>query len=309
MTIRSLQHFAFTVPEPDEGRRFYEDFGLEARADGDAVVLRCRGRDQDQVVLVPGAPKRLRHLSFGARADELTALAARLEANGVRLLDSPAVRGGADLWFQDPDGFLLNVCVAATAPWASAPEWRINSPGHVVRVAARGCPPRATEVRPRRLGHVLLFTSDLERQLAFYVNVLGFRLSDRCQDVGFFLRTWGDSDHHVLAFFASHAPGFHHASFEVGSLDEIGVGARRMLERGYRDGWGLGRHVIGSNFFHYIRDPWNTMAEYFCDIDFIPEDAEWEARNWPEEDSLYLWGPRTPAEFAHNFDAPDRAAS
>ncbi|MDP6805873.1 MAG: hypothetical protein QF902_11190 [Rhodospirillales bacterium] len=47
MTIRSLQHFAFAVPEPDVGRRFYEDFGLEARADGDAVVLRCEGRDQD----------------------------------------------------------------------------------------------------------------------------------------------------------------------------------------------------------------------------------------------------------------------
>ena len=81
-----------------------------------------------------------------------------------------------------------------------------------------------------------------------------------------------------------------------------------MLDSGYRDGWGLGRHVIGSNFFHYIRDPWNTMAEYFCDIDHIPEDAEWDVRNWPEEDLLYLWGPRTPADFAHNFEAPAHAA-
>ena len=177
MTIRSLQHFAFTVPKPDVGRRFYEAFGLEARADGDAVVLRCQGRDQDQVVLVPGAPKRLRHLSFVTHADELVALKGRLEANRVRLLDSPPVRGGEGLWFQDPDGLLLNVRVAEAAPWAASPEWRINSPGHVVRVAARGCPPRDSAVRPRRLGHVLLFTSDLDRQHAFYVDVLGFRLS------------------------------------------------------------------------------------------------------------------------------------
>ena len=124
MTIRSLQHFAFTVPKPDVGRRFYEAFGLEARADGDAVVLRRQGRDQDQVVLVPGAPKRLRHLSFGTHADELVALKGRLEANRVRLLDSPPVRGGEGLWFQDPDGLLLNVRVAEAAPWAASPEWR-----------------------------------------------------------------------------------------------------------------------------------------------------------------------------------------
>ncbi|MDP6805872.1 MAG: dioxygenase, partial [Rhodospirillales bacterium] len=71
------------------------------------------------MVLVPGAPKRLRHLSFGARADELAALKGRLEANRVRLLDSPAVCGGEGLWFEDPDGFLLNVRVAEAAPWAS----------------------------------------------------------------------------------------------------------------------------------------------------------------------------------------------
>ena len=31
MTIRSLQHFALSVPDPDAGRKFYEDFGLETK--------------------------------------------------------------------------------------------------------------------------------------------------------------------------------------------------------------------------------------------------------------------------------------
>jgi hypothetical protein len=69
-----------------------------------------------------------------------------------------------------------------------------------------------------------------------------------------FLRTAGDSDHHVLAFAHADRPGFHHASFEVGSLDEIVLGAERVVEAGYRSAWGMGRHV-GSNFFHYLRDP------------------------------------------------------
>ena len=43
-------------------------------------------------------------------------------------------------------------------------------------------------------------------------------------------------------------------------------------------------------FFHlasdYVRDPWNSLVEYFCDIDFIPDGGKWETKNWPPEDSL-----------------------
>ena len=47
----------------------------------------------------------------------------------------------------------------------------------------------------------------------------------------------------------------------------------------YRDGWGVGRHIYGSNYFHYVRDPWNGLVEFFWDIDFIPANAKWEAEN------------------------------
>jgi len=47
------------------------------------------------------------------------------------------------------------------------------------------------------------------------------RLSDTVDgDLLAFLRTIGDSDHHALAFARSDRSGFHHASFEVGCLDE-----------------------------------------------------------------------------------------
>jgi hypothetical protein len=86
-------------------------------------------------------------------------------------------------------------------------------------------------------------------------------------------------------------------------VDEIGMGACRLLDKGYRDGWGLGRHVIGSNFFHYVRDPWQSLVEYFCDIDYIPETAEWKPTNYPPEDALYVWGPKVPEDFGVNFEA------
>jgi hypothetical protein len=45
------------------------------------------------------------------------------------------------------------------------------------------------------------------------------------------------------------------------------MGALRMRESGWEPGWGLGRHVIGSNYFYYIRDPWGSFAEYFFDLE------------------------------------------
>lgn len=304
MTIRSLQHLALTVPDATVGRKFYGDFGLEARDDGKRVVLRCHGRDQDQVLLVEGKKKQMHHVCFGARAAALPELKARLEKNGTQLLDAPRETPADGLWFRDADGLLVNVRAAEPAPWAPAAEWKINNPGHLNRVGVPGHPPRDTAVRPRRLGHILRFTPNMEKQVDFYTRVVGMRLSDRAQDIVAFLRSGeGGSDHHVFGFIKSERPGYHHASFEVANVDEVGLGACRLLDKGYRNGWGFGRHVIGSNFFHYIRDPWGSLVEYFSDIDYIPDGPDWKARNYPPEDSLYVWGPGVPEDFGRNFEA------
>ena len=304
MTVRSLQHVALTVPDAAVGMQFYRDFGLEGRVDGTRAVMRCHGRDQDQVILVEGPKKRLHHIGFGASAEGLAALRRRLEQNGVRLLDAPRETPADGLWFRDPDDALLNVRAAEPAPWLPAPEWKINNPGHLNRSGVPGHPPRDLQVRPRRLGHTLRFTPSLDRQIDFYTRIVGMRLSDRAGDIVAFLRSGeGGSDHHLLAFLKNDRPGYHHASFEVANVDELGVGAHRLLDKGYRDGWGFGRHVIGSNFFHYIRDPWGSLAEYFCDIDYIPGDMDWKPKDYPLEDSLYAWGPSVPADFGMNFEA------
>lgn len=303
MPVRNLQHYCLAVPDPTTGRTFYEDFGLEAREEDGSIVLRCTGREQDQVMLVEGPTKRLHHLCFGTRADEIDDIKAAVEKNGTKLVDPPNAVASEGLWFRDPQGTLVNVKAAEPAPWAGAPEWHINNPGHYDRRGDRACPSRDLAIKPRRLGHVLTFTTDIDGQIDFYTRVLGMRLSDRAQDVVAFLHCEGGSDHHVLAYLTGDRPGFHHASFEVANVDEVGLGGCRMIDKGYRDGWGFGRHVIGSNFFHYIRDPWNSLAEYFCDIDYIPADYDWEAKNWPVEDSLYIWGPTVPEDFGANFEA------
>ena len=133
---------------------------------------------------------------------------------------------------------------------------------------------KSPTVRPRRLSHVLIFTADVDASIKFYERTLGLRLSDRSADLVAFMHGIHGSDHHLLALVKSSAPGFHHCSWDVSSIDDIGLGAMRMHDKGWTKGWGLGRHVLGSNYFHYVRDPWGSFSEYSCDIDYIPkEDA------------------------------------
>jgi catechol 2,3-dioxygenase-like lactoylglutathione lyase family enzyme len=297
MAVRALLHYALEVPDQTVGEKFYRSFGLVDEPGRDAAVhLRPSALKGDCVRLYPGPRKRLHHLAFGAPAAEFEATRESLRRAGVADVDPPRGLDGG-VWFRDPDGNLLNVRPESGETTPPDPPLALNTPGRITRVGLRGYPEKA-DPRPRRLGHVLLFTPDVARQLDFYTRVLGMRLSDRSQSFVAFLRC--TPDHHNLAFLASAGPGFHHGSFEVGSVDEIAMNALSMQAAGWQPGWGLGRHVIGSNFFYYMRDPWGSFAEYFHDIDHIPEGCAWEPRDFPGEDALYKWGPPVPEDFAVN---------
>lgn len=127
---------------------------------------------------------------------------------------------------------------------------------------------------------------------------------DGTADLIAFIHTPHGSDHHLVAFAKSHAPGLHHSSWDVGSADEVGSGMEQMRNAGWGIGWGVGRHVLGSNFFNYVEDPWGSFCEYSAGIDFIPADLDWPAADHPPEDSMYVWGPTLPENFITNQEQP-----
>ena len=311
--IRSLQHIALTVPDVEAGRAFYSTMGLEPRTEGNDVVFRCAGREQDQLRLVPGTEKGIAWVCWGTRPDEVTSIWARLRRAGVQLVDPPrsGLEDGLDdgLWFRDPDGVLVNVRAAEPAPQTRAAV-EINNPGQsYVRLARRGAPDRKVDARPRKLGHLLKFSTDVNRDVEFYTQMLGMKLSDRIGDKEVaFLRCAGDSDHHTLAIALSAAPGLHHISWEMGNLDQLQLCAERMIGAGYKDAWGVGRHIYGSNYFHYVRDPWMGLCEFYWDIDFIPEHADWQvqvadASGEALHENLYQWATVPPPEdFLSNYE-------
>jgi catechol 2,3-dioxygenase-like lactoylglutathione lyase family enzyme len=302
--IRTIQHVGLAMPDPEVAARFYRAFGLDVSERGGRVIVRCAGRAQDQLVIGSAARPGLQYLSFGGRADELAATRARLEHRGVALEDPPYAGAPDGLWFRDVDRNLIHLGGEPAAPPRAAHAVSVNTHSAVVRPSQRGALSFGTEPRPLRLGHVIVFSPDPARQAAFYREALGMKLSDRVgDDMVVFLRGASDGDHHLLGLLRDPHPGLHHASFEMDSLDHIELGARRLRDAGYAHVWGTGRHTVGSNLFHYFRDPWGTLAEYFCDVDVIAEGAAWEPRSWSKEQGLFLWsvdGP-PPPDFPRNL--------
>jgi catechol-2,3-dioxygenase len=172
----------------------------------------------------------------------------------------------------------------------------------------RRAPPleRTEPVHPRKLGHVVIGSPDALRTRATF-EALGFKVSDEIKDLAVFLRC--STDHHNLLIQRAPVPFLHHTSWQVADVDEIGRGAKAMLDVDpTRHTWGLGRHFVGSNFFWYLRDPAGNFAEYYADMDVIVDDQLWQPGVFGDERALYAWGPPPPASFIVPDDLADLMA-
>ncbi len=295
--VHSVDRFVFSVPDLEPAQRFYAAFGLDVRRVGERLDLHTFGHPHCWAsVHAGGAPKRLEYLRFGIYAQDVDALRRRIEERGLGCEPHP-LSDGTGLWLRNPDGTPLQLVVAPKV----APDEKSRAEPCSDVAPARS---RVAPVRPRRLSHVLFFSPDVPRMVRFCTEVLGLRLSDGSGDLVAFLHGAHGSDHHLVAFAKSHAPGLHHSSWDVGSFDEVGCGAEQMRAAGFERGWGVGRHVLGSNYFHYVRDPWGSWAEYSFGIEFVPHDLDWPAADHPPEDSFYVWGPALPDDFILNHEQP-----
>ena len=276
--ISGLHHYALEVPDLEVAEGFLQDFGLETAEKDGSLVATCPGRDQEQVRLVQAPAKRLHHVTFTLHPGSMDSVRAALERAGTPVIEPPA--GGTEdgLWVRDPDGTCVQLLDELQAPARPAAEVLVNMG------ASR-----------QRIGVAQWRQAQPQQMTDFYTQVLGLRVSDTIHGLVTFLNA-GAGDHHVFGFIASTHQGFHHASFEVPSIDAIAVGADRMRAKGRDAGWGIGRHTIGSNFFHYNPDPWGSWIEWFSDIDQV--DDCWVANDW--DVPPHLWGAPPPETFLAN---------
>lgn len=310
MPVLGALSVTLEVPDVEAGVKFYTDAGLTAQRNGDVVELRCDGQERASIVLLGGFErKRLHHIAL--RADDLDGIAQRVPFAGGAVVSGPDGFEDGGLWARDPHGTLMHLVERPADPeLAAAPVFEVNGPGRLVRKNRSAILSGSDygPVRPLRLGHILLFSPDVPMSVAFVTKALGMGLADKSQDVIAFCCTRKDSDHHVLAFAKSSGIGLHHVSFQVSDPDEVGRGGSALLAKAGRGDWGFGRHTIGSNFFHYIQDPWGSWFEYYSDMDHIDDYELWQPTNYALEDSLANWAPQAPHDFVHNYEIePARA--
>lgn len=303
MRVNGLLHYGLQVPDLQVAHDFYRNFGLDVSEHAASLAVRCEGRDQDQTLLVEGEGKRLHHVAFAIEPGTAPQWQRHLETQGITLLDGPRVTEsaggdiGGGLWFTDQDGNLVNLREQELAPPREVDPIGINLAGNYQRVDRARWIDTDVPAAPRRLGHMLIFTTDNVKAQAFYESALGLKLSDRVPGKATFMNS-GPGDHHIFGFIQSTHPGLHHSSWEVETFDQMAIGARTMAEKGHGTGWGLGRHSLGSNLFHYIQDPWGSWIEYFTDIDQITE--QWQAReDWTAPPAIWC-SVMQPDDFLHN---------
>lgn len=298
--VHSIDHFALVVPDLREQERFLSHFGLSVEPQPDRLLLRTGGEAHVWGLILPGESKKLAYVCMACYEGELDGLRQQVQAAGGRFEAGHPMGSAEGFWFRDPDGLLFQVKVGAK----TQPDAKTAMPDLSIPPNVRGAPARsaAGKARPQRMSHLALFTSDVTRSLDFHTRALGVRLADRSGDIIAFTYGRHGSDHHLLAFLAGGGPGLHHSSWDVPSVEDCGRGNTQMRAAGYSRHWGPGRHVLGSNYFNYVKDSFGQWWEYSAHIDYIEKNAPWTVANFADEDSLYLWGPDMPEEFPVNVE-------
>jgi hypothetical protein len=301
MGLHRLTSITMGVPDVLSTAAYYAEFGLTPATDpGTDGVARFSTVDGGEQLAIAYAPRRrLLHLGVGVDdSDDLERVARAMER-----LEVDTVRTGTSVEALDPGTQVrVRVELADRVEADPTPSPPYNTPGVVARPNERAASIlRETRVMPRKLGHVVLGSTDHESSEKFFTKGIGFKVSDTVKGHAAFMRC--STDHHNLLVQKAPVNLLHHTSWQVNDIDDIGRGAQAMLEVDPdRHIWGLGRHAIGSNFFWYLKDPAGNFSEYYSDIDCIIDDALWTPSDWEGSRALYDWGPPPPPSFLEPED-------
>jgi 2,3-dihydroxybiphenyl 1,2-dioxygenase len=140
---------------------------------------------------------------------------------------------------------------------------------------------------PLGLGHVVMHTDDTSRMLAFYRDLLGFRLTDYYSHPFHATFLHLNPRHHSLAFIQTGKNAVHHVMMELFSFDDVGQGYDLALGEEGRVATTLGRHTSDFITSFYTWTPSAFMVEYGWGARSIDAD-NWQAYERKEGPSL--WG-------------------
>jgi|ERR687895_1344433 catechol 2,3-dioxygenase len=133
-------------------------------------------------------------------------------------------------------------------------------------------------LNPVRVGHVVLKVRDLDRSLAFYRDLLGFKVASTMSNVMIFLTATGEN-HHDLALLRvgdsapsplPNAVGLYHVAIQLADWEAVKAAHQLLSGRGLLRG--TADHGVSRSL--YTVDPDGNEIELYCDA---PR-HEWEGR-------------------------------
>ena len=273
--VTEIRYVGYSVTDLDAERAFYTDvWGLEPVPSDDGMAwFKAQGHDEHHVVrLRQGDVNRVDVVAFAAdgRAD-VDALAVKVQADGCRMVHDPRTLttpgGGYGFRFFNPDGMMFEI---------SSDVARGNH-----REVARW------DGVPVKISHIVFHSPRHKEMTQWFVDVLGFRLSDWLGDFMSFLRC--NSAHHRIAFLPG-PPCLNHVAYDMEGLDGMMRGIHRLKLAGTDIRWGPGRHTAGNNTFSYFTTPGGFAVEYTSELEEV-DDASWEAKvHVPTPMTMDQWG-------------------
>ena len=284
IALRGIDHVALRVVDLEEAAaRWALQFALtdRGREEGRAL-LACDDEPCSLELVAGGGDPGHDHTGWELRRGcSLDDAAHHLGALGVPFEERPGA-----LVLADPDGHAVELLPhrPPASPWVAHARPTSTLPaGH-----------------PRGLGHVNFLTGRLAEAVAFYVDVLGMRVTDWLGDGGVWLHV--NADHHVMALIDKGEARFHHLAFDVTDMGGMRVALDHLGRHGRWLGWGPTRHGVGGNVASYVRiveEP--CFVELYCDMERLEPDHE--PRRWPDDRfSSNTWGPLPPRSY-FRFDA------
>lgn len=287
--ISSLGYLRISSADPGAWREFgTKVLGMTEGRGPDPAAIYLRIDDfPARLVIVPGEQERL--LASGWEvADErtLAEVADVLAAAGVPVKTGDAAeladrRVGQLLHADDPSGNSLEIFCGAALDNRPA----VSPYGNVFVTGDQG------------LGHVVLPVASDGDTLAFYTDLLGFRLRDSMRMPGEFFGKPGEQvwmrflgccpRHHSLALAPMNpAARIVHLMIEVATLDDVGRALDRCVRRKATISSTLGRHANDLMVSFYVQTPGGFDIEYGTDGRVV-DDSTWVSR---ESTAVSLWG-------------------
>ena len=126
-----------------------------------------------------------------------------------------------------------------------------------------------TNIGLKRLQHLVLWVSDVERSVRFYRDVLGFEVKKRYPNAAFLKIPGSPDDHHLGLFEQTGVPQpnervarMYHSAWEVGEVTDLVSARQRLIEAGAL----VGSSNHGVSLSLYAKDPDGLEFEIFWTV-------------------------------------------